>query len=185
MKQIEFTSSNLKQVMYGLLLPAVAGTIFWYLIQHADSSRYLELFICVVLVYYFSLHFLSGSQVSDKRYGILGFVFDFMIVFFTETLFYSVDGLPARLDLGQISIVMILISLLLWNIKTIGYKNIFTCNITKVIIIGIFIVIGFWITSHKMELLSEHYAMLLSSSTLAIASTYYLLLSDKLKRRKR
>ena len=183
MKQIEYNGENLKQIMYGLLLPAVAGTIFWYLIQHAVSGRYLSIIISFVLVYYFCLHFLSGSQIPAKHYGGVGFLLDLIIILSIEVLFYSVDGLPRRIDIGLVAVLVIFLALFFWNLRSKRYRETSTNNTTLAIITGSILVISFRSLSYVIDILSEHHAMLFSAITLAAVSTYYLLLQQEYRKK--
>ncbi len=179
MREIKLHPENLTQVMYGLLLPAVGGTIFWYLIQHAASGQLLQLSTCVVIVYYFALHFLAGQQVDAKHYGALGFALDLMAIVAVEVLFYAVDGLPERLGLGMVSILVILVTLVLWNFKTARVQRQHRWRNTIVLVASSVLVALIWLTSEVFDVVTEHLGMVVSVVVLALAATIFLLVGSR------
>ena len=118
MKRIELKSESLMHVMYGLLLPAVGGTVFWWLIQHVQGGRAIEIVTSSVIVYYLCLHFVAGQQIDSTHYGKVGFLLDLVVIVAIEGLFFSVDAAHKHLEMGMVALLAILVVLFLWNIKT-------------------------------------------------------------------
>jgi len=175
MKEIKVEPESLLQIMYGLLLPAIGGTIFWYLIQHISSGKVLEMVTCLVIVYYFGLHFLAGQQLDAEHYGKVGFALDFVAIVAIEVLFYAVDGLPENHELGMASILVILLTLTLWNSRT-GRLQGLRVSMNHAALIGSMVLVGtVWAASYWIDVIDEHTGTLVSVVILAIASSAYLL----------
>ena len=177
MKSIEPRAENLVVLMYGFLLPAVGGTIFWYLIQHIGDGHVLRTVTCAVAVYYFCLHFLAGQQLNHEHYGRIGFLLDMVVVVAVEALFYSIDKLPQHFEVGMASIVVILLMLLVWSVRTSRRHGLRGTRNHVALLVALVMGIVLWAASYGVEVLTPHGATLLSVSLLAVAATVYLALS--------
>ena len=171
MQRIEARKENLSLLMYGLLLPAVGGTIFWYFIQHVAAGHVVHVVTSGVMVYYFCLHFLVGQQIDPAHYGLSGFGLDMLAVVALEGLFYAVDGHPDFLELGLASIAVILLILMIWTAKAArshGFRGTFN-YVTLTVAIAL---VGLtWALTYLIDELTVEISTLFSCVILAVAST--------------
>ena len=160
-------------VMYGLLLPAVGGTVFWWLIQHVQGGRAIEIVTSSVIVYYLCLHFVAGQQIDSTHYGKVGFLLDLVVIVAIEGLFFSVDAAHKHLEMGMVALLAILVVLFLWNIKTSKSSGL-SDSFNHVVLAGAALAVGaVWGLTYALHDLSESHAILISALGLAVTSTVH------------